>query len=195
MAIWRPKSDESVGKTEPLGRRLFDEPMLAGASDTTKFDGLDLRNFEETRDREFSLDRLGRTGLDNRVVNYLLPRAKSAGESFSQPRKFDGWAILRADKLQSPPKGPKLPPVASPTVGDGLAENVYHAHVLLPEEGEHAVYRNALHLRFLFARYGMMYAPPVTATSVAPADRQASMLTKLRALAKALANWWYRSPA
>jgi hypothetical protein len=166
--------------------------MLAGALETTKFDGLDLRNFEETRDREFSLDRLGRTGIDNRVVKYLLPRATSAGETFSQPRQFDGWATLRADKLANPPKGVKLPPVASPIAGEGLAENIYHAHVVLADDGEHAVYSNALHLRFLFARYGTMHAAHAEpGTAVKPAAL-ALLWAKMLALVKPIADWWSR---
>ena len=146
MATWQPKSDEAVGKNEPLGRRLFDEPMLAGANEATSYDGLDLRNFEETRGREFSLDRLGRSGVDNRV-SYLLPRAHAAAAKFAVAKTFNGWAVLRTHKLINPPKGARLPVVASPIAGDGLAENLYHAHAILPEGGDAASYSSALHLR------------------------------------------------
>ena len=77
MARWNP-ADKPVGANEPIGRRLFDEPLLAGADDQRKFAGLDLRNFEEKRDREFSVDRLGRTGKERAVIKYLNPRANAA---------------------------------------------------------------------------------------------------------------------
>jgi hypothetical protein len=53
-----------------------------------------------------------------------------------------------------------MPPVASPIDGEDLDSNIYHAHVVLPEEGDSdAPYRNALHLRFLFAKYGSVHVP------------------------------------
>jgi hypothetical protein len=54
--------------------------MLMGAQDQPSFKGLDYRHFEMTQgDRELSLDRLGRTGIENKAKNYLKPRADAAG--------------------------------------------------------------------------------------------------------------------
>ena len=188
MATWQPKSDEAVGKNEPLGRRLFDEPMLAGANEATSYDGLDLRNFEETRGREFSLDRLGRSGVDNRV-SYLLPRAHAAAAKFAVAKTFNGWAVLRTHKLINPPKGARLPVVASPIAGDGLAENLYHAHAILPEGGDAASYSSALHLRFLFAKYGRMH--PVRHDTSRTITRSSWLLAKLKRFARAAIDWYH----
>lgn len=158
MATWQPKSDEAVGKSESLGRRLFDEPMLAGVQNPKAFGGLDLRNFQEKRDREFSLDRLGRTGIDKKVLNYLSPRAKAASTKFNPPKSFDGWAVLRADVIVKPPVGAGFPLYPSPIAGVGLEENSYHAHALLPESTEaDARYRTALHMRHIFGTYGAIH--------------------------------------
>jgi hypothetical protein len=154
MARWNPPVDR-VDANEHVGRRLFEEPMLAGAQGQPKFEGLDLRNFEERRDREFSLDRLGRSSCDVQVLRYLRPRAESAGGDLIPIRAFSGWAVLRARQLENPPIGVahygKFPVVPSPEAGEGLGENLYHAHILTPELDHYSV---ALHLRQLFAKYG-----------------------------------------
>ena len=79
--------------------------MLAARMMEPKFSGLDLRHFEEKRDREFSLDRLGRSGIDRAVTGYLTPRAEAAGRQLRPAKTFDGWAVLRARQLQQPPVG------------------------------------------------------------------------------------------
>ena len=169
MATWKPRSDEPVGNNEHVGRRLFDEPMLAGATDQKAFGGLILRNFEENRDREFSLDRLGRTGVDRKVVSYLLPRANAAATRFVPHRSFDGWAVLRARVLENPPKGLGLPVTASPIAGDGVDENIYHAHATLPESQDaHQRYSSALHLRHLFASHGTVHRVHTPTQSTQP---------------------------
>jgi hypothetical protein len=161
MARWNPQSEDPVGKNEHVGRRLFNEPLLVGAQNHSHFAGLDLRNFEETRDREFSLDRLGRSGVENVVVRYLRPRADAAGEKFTPPKPINGWAVLRVRQLENPPKGSLgLAVIASPITGIEVNENIYHAHVVLPQSPDH--YFMALHLRNLFSTYGeMKSAEPV----------------------------------
>jgi hypothetical protein len=153
MARWNPRSNDPVGQNEHVGRRLFNEPLLVGVQNQSHFAGLDLRNFEETRDREFSVDRLGRSGIENVVVRYLRPRADAAGEKFTPPKPFNGWAVLRVRQLENPPKGSLgLAVIASPITGIDLNENIYHAHVVLPQSPDH--YFMALHLRNLFSTYG-----------------------------------------
>ena len=129
--------------------------MLIAAQSQPRFAGLDLRNFEEKRDREFSLDRLGRSSVDNAVVGYLLPRSNAAGEAFRPAKAFNGWAVLRARQLENPPVGSdrygRMPVIPSPQTGEGLSENLYHAHVVTPQVDYYSL---ALHLRQLFARYG-----------------------------------------
>lgn len=155
MAKWQPENDPAIGKNEQLGRRLFDEPMLVGVTNQKNFGGLLLRHFEETRDVEFSLDRLGRTGIDQSAVRYLNPRAEAAGTRFKPQRAFNGWAVVKADYLRKPHRGPALELVASPIKGDGLEENHHHAHAVLPSL-ENA-YANALHLRQVFVQYGSIH--------------------------------------
>lgn len=94
MALWHPDPSKPIGRAEHVGRRLFDEPQLAGSVGQKTYGRLDLRNFEETRGDEFSLDRLGHTGFDKRVAKYLQPLAEGAGRKFRVAKKFDGWAVV-----------------------------------------------------------------------------------------------------
>lgn len=151
MARWKPKADEPVGANEAIGRRLFDEPMLIGAQDQRPYAGLNLRHFQETRSREFSVDRLGRAGIEKPVLDYVLLRAEAASKKFTPPKPFHGWAWLKAKEIQQPKKGSPLPVMPSPIAGSELDENLYHGHILLPSVGD---YLQALHLRHLFTTYG-----------------------------------------
>jgi len=163
MALWNPPGDH-VGDNEHIGRRLFDEPMLIGAQNQKPYAGLDIRHFEETRDDEpFSLDRLGRSSIDRAVVRYLRPRAEMAGARFRPAKAFNGWAVLRARQLANPPVGRAqhgtFPVIASPDNGNGLLENIYHAHITISRIDHYTI---ALHLRHLFVSYGIIHSmPPV----------------------------------
>jgi hypothetical protein len=154
MASWTPAADQPIGSNEHLGRRLFDEPLLAGGADQAPFNGLDLRNFQEKRDREYSLDRLGRSSVEPKVLTYLLPRATQAASKFRDPKRFDGWAVLRARELTKARVGANVWIEPSPVAGRGFDENIYHAHALRPEDKED--YSFALHLRHLFTAYGQI---------------------------------------
>lgn len=152
MAQWKPPSDAPVGPNEPVGRRLFDQPMLVGMRDLNRgAQRLDVRHFLEPRHRELSLDRLGRTGIDKAVVRYLCPIAVIAGQTFSPPKAFNGWAVIRAKQLEAPPRGNMhLPVIASPVLDtDG---NIYHAHAVLPDSLDAWV--TACFLRDLFETRG-----------------------------------------
>jgi len=165
MAKWQPENEAVVGKNEHLGRRLFDEPMLAGATNQKPFSGLLLRHFEETRDLEFSLDRLGRTGVDLSAIRYLVPRADAAAAKLTPIRAFDGWFVIKADYLQRPKHGPAFPVTPSPEMSPGLNENRYHAHATLPATADS--YTCALHLKYLFEQHGKPQ-PAVRTTSSNP---------------------------
>lgn len=187
MATWRPSSSDPIGSKESLGRRLFDEPLLAGQEQVKKYEGLELRHFEEKRSNEFSLDRLGRTNVERAVVNYLLPRARQQGQTFNPKRTFHGWAVVRAERLTKPATGPSLPVVPSPIKGDGLAENTYHAHAVLPDRPDpESHYSNALHLRHTFTRHGTV-EPASSQTTTSSASVSPTSLSRIRRFLNALA--------
>lgn len=150
MARWVPP--DSVGNNEQIGRRLFDEPMLAGTGDQPSFAGLLVTHFEEGRDDEYSLDRLGRSGIDGKVVAYLKPRAQAAGKTFRKLKSFDGWAVLSAKELINARRSPSLPIISSPVEDAEPKDNAYHAHVVRPQNMDPM--HMALHLRHLFVTYG-----------------------------------------
>jgi hypothetical protein len=97
---WTPNPKGAIGLNEPIGRRFYDEPMLAGAADQSAFLGIDLRHFEETRDRQISLDRCGNTSVEPGVLSYLFPRARAMGDAFTPPKAFSGWLYVRARELE-----------------------------------------------------------------------------------------------
>jgi hypothetical protein len=155
MALWNPS--DAVGRNEHIGRRLFERQELAGALDQNRpAKTFDLYHFEEHRDREVSLDRLGASSVDRKVCSYLKPRAHESSSLFKEPRSFMGWAVVRAQHLEKPDKGPSLPVIASPIPGNGddLAANRYHAHVEMPaafDSFHH--YLTAMHLKTIFERH------------------------------------------
>lgn len=153
MARWEPDPNQPFGPAEHIGRRLFDEPMLMGAEGQKPYAGLNLRNFEETRGDDFSLDRLGRTSIEKAVVKYLKPLAGTAGQTFHTAKRFDGWVVVPIRTLTSPARGAPLPLIASPD-----DDNPYHAHLLtkdlLVDSGDLRHYHVALHLRELFLGQG-----------------------------------------
>jgi hypothetical protein len=144
---WNPKTDP-VGKHEPIGRRLFDEPLLMGAKNQPSFKGLDLRHFEIRDDRELSLDRLGSTGVEKKSTTYLRPRAEGEGAKCTPPKKFNGWVHIRVSVLENGWDGHRLPVIKSPVEGDGLEENTHHAHIVVADDLD--VRTAALYLRELF---------------------------------------------
>src|ERR1035437_393533 len=154
MALWKPQGNQPIGPNEHLGRRLFDEPLLTGAQDQKPSARLNLRHFEEKRDGQVSLDRLGRTSVDKAVMRYLRPRADRAGTRLRPPKVFNGWAVLTARRFGSPPAPPgyALTVIASPESGTALDENIYHAHISTPPNLDY--HSMALHLRWLFEDHG-----------------------------------------
>src|SRR5262245_37820418 len=156
---WDPKTD-LVGKHEPIGRRLYDEPMLMGARDQPSFTGLLLRHFEETRsDNQLSLDRLGCTGIEKKAKKYLKPRADAEGMNRVPPKTFNGSTYVQANVLEEGWRGRSFPVKASPVEGEGLKENTHHAHIDI-EDAEFDAFR----IRELFTRRGTVekIEPPET---------------------------------
>jgi hypothetical protein len=152
MARWAPNPTQPIGLNEHIGRRLFDEPLLAGALDQPAYRGLDLRNFQETRDSEYSFDRLGRSSIEPAVRAYLEPRAHHAGTKFHRPKTFNGWAFVRARELVNAKRGNAIAIFPSAESGSGLDANEYHGHAARP--ASQSDYEFALHLRNLFTSYG-----------------------------------------
>lgn len=183
MALWKPASDQPVGSNEHVGRRLFSEPLLVGSTSQPSWKGLDLRHFEERRNREFSLDRLGKSGIDRRVVHIVLPLAVVQGSTFRPSKSFDGWVVIRSKFLvEGKVGGMTLQVFPSPV--SGANANPYHAHVLLPEQ-EPIV--NAWFMRHLFVTNGILHpisGDPATVMAIEP--NPGLVRRVLRWLAKAL---------
>jgi hypothetical protein len=189
MARWIPKADKPVGPNEHIGRRLFDEPKLFGASDQSPFDGLDLRNFEAGSDREFSIDRVGDACFNPKVQAYLTPRARAAAGTFQKPRTFHGWLTVTARKLTtpqggrawtlvpSPDQGPLVGGVAQQWSDDNMKQNLYHAHVPVPTDVDDQFF--AYLLRDIF-KGGKPFRDPEAPEPPSPAIRHRRPMTKLQ---------------
>ena len=163
MATWKAQNDP-VGSKELLGRRLFGLAKLAGGESQQNPARLDVRHFQESRDLEFSVDRLGRSNLERQVAKYLNARADYTAQRFTPPRLFNGWATIRAQHLNQPPIGAhRFPVTASPINGSGLDANQYHAHANLPPGLDSL--SCALTLRHLFETYGGHHSTEPSAQS------------------------------
>lgn len=149
MARWTPKADAPIGQNERIARRLFDLQDLVGAADQRPFTGLDLRHFQERRDVEFSLDRLGRSGVEKSVTNFLKPKAHRQAETFTPKQSFDGWICVKAKDFMTYKEDEfEFPLVASPIKdeNDSEKDNPYHCHAVQPKLSR----STALHLRQIF---------------------------------------------
>ena len=147
MAMWAPP--DNVGLKERIGRRIYDEPMLRGAQGQPSYSGIELHHFD---DKELSLDRLGASGVDGRVRRYLNPRAEAAGAARKKPSRFDGWFHVTAKELGQARRLPPLPVIASPIRDPKPNDNIYHAHILRPDNM--SAYLASLHVRYIFTEYG-----------------------------------------
>ncbi|WP_157960142.1 hypothetical protein [Albibacillus kandeliae] len=160
--VWEPDPSEPIGKNERIGRRIWDTPKLRGADTQPDVAALDIEIFRERRSKEVSLDRLGRTGIEKRVISYLQPRCELHGASFSPNRRFDGWATIQAEKLTNKWNNiPKWSISASPVEGNSEvpnSDNRYHAHAVC--DGSDNDLTVALFLRHLFERYGDLHPAP-----------------------------------
>jgi hypothetical protein len=165
MALWNASEVSTIGNGEHLGRRRFRQPELRGAAGQKPVDGLDTRDFIEKRDRQVSVDRLGRSSVDRKVLRYLNPRAEIHGLSLK--REFLGWACIQAGKFTADASKRGYSIEASPITGaEESGSNNYHAHINCPDAYDelHA----ALYLKDIFFKHGS-FVPAEPVSKVDPA--------------------------
>ncbi len=78
-----------------------------------------------------------------------------AGSKFNPTKPFNGWGVLQAQLFEavgSKQQKFSTPVIASAVSGSDLEENIYHAHIVMPDEIDS--YSMALHLRHLFTTRG-----------------------------------------
>ena len=133
---------------------MTDLPELSEATSEQYYSRIKFTQFWDKSTGEVSLDRLGRSNIEPKVRTYLLPRAIAQAKSYAKPRRFDGWAHIKAEELQKAKYPPSLVLVASPIEREPdkpeESENIYHSHIEKPLDG----YAQALHLRNLFEMFG-----------------------------------------
>lgn len=161
MARWIPDPRLPVGRSEPIGRRVFNRPDLVGATDQVRpSETLDFRIFEEPRaPGDISLDRLGRTSREPTVIEFLKAKSIAAAARFAKPKQFSGWLVVQAKHLTETSRGPKFPVVASPQHADDPEHelhNPYHAHVSRPAGCETDSYTTALYVKHVYERHAIV---------------------------------------
>lgn len=153
---WVPDPGEGIGSNEPLGRRVFDDPvwrdsLQQGLKYVIRYD-----HFYDTRLSEnLSLDRLGSAGNPSKKVIAFL-KAKADREASQRNTRFEGWAYLLAKhfKLLEKPLPLRPSPVSGPL------ENPYHADLQRDSYREKKdAYLLALHLKQLFEVNGGFSKP------------------------------------
>jgi hypothetical protein len=160
---WNPP--DKVQDQEVIGRRIANDEIYEGKMDQGSPGRIRLDHFMETRKGgDISLDRLGRSGVDGRVLRYLDVRCQRWAAKFHRSKKFEGWASLKAGVITGDRKVP-LSIVASPDAGfeEQLDDNEYHAHIPLPERVKEEFdigYLVALHLKRLYERDGKFISAP-----------------------------------
>lgn len=150
MARWSPSSN--VGLSELIGRRLYEDSKLKGVEGQIPFGGIQLNHFIEKRDREVSMDRLGRSNVEKPVKTFLVPRATGSGASRNPPKTFHGWATVQAKELTQARGEDKLPVIGSAIITEEPDDNPFHAHVERPENW--SAHIMALQLRYIFETFG-----------------------------------------
>jgi len=162
MARWQP-STSSVSDSELIGRRLFDEDGLAGADDQPVISPQwCLNSFQDNRNKEWSVDRMGRANCEKKVVNYLTLRAIKHANAFEKAKTFNGWFCVAAKHIRAS-KDYDLDVVPSPKQGmnenesseSDLTANSFHAHVVLPDNVPPI--GCALYLRHIFQMNGQLH--------------------------------------
>jgi hypothetical protein len=156
MAPWNAREVSTIGNAEVIGRRRFKHPDLRGAAGQKKpVGGLDTRDFLEKRDTAISIDRLGKSGIDRKVLNYLLPRAEAHGLSQKPTKEFLGWACVQASKFLEMAGKYGYLLIPSPVPGVVLADNDYHAHISYPNTID--AFHAALLVKEIFQQHGSVH--------------------------------------
>lgn len=156
--MWKPK--DFIEKNEHIGRRLFRrrKPLKGAQGQTPPPESYELYHFEES-EPDVSVDRLGATGVDKKVKNYLNDRGHHASTKFEGETPFLGWAVAKAQDFQKPFKGDPIEVLASPiksqlveddAVRNDLEANDYHADLNRP--ANHDSLYMAFRLQSIFER-------------------------------------------
>jgi hypothetical protein len=158
------KANEPIGDKEYVGRRLVAKKGLAGAMDQARDrKPFDLRDFDEPRPPfELSLDWLGKTSVEPKVVRDLAGQAQYMFASRKPPQAFAGWVYLQAAKISRGHKDLPCPVVSSPEFPEDPGNplhNPYHAIVRASEKFGHP-YLIAQHLYLQFFAHGKVYSVP-----------------------------------
>jgi len=155
MANWSPSNGITIGAAEHLGRRRFKRSQLIGFGQQEPKNELTHFDFLETRDYEISVDRLGRNGVDNQIIERLLPLAESNADKRTPRMVFIGWASVQVKKFLIDAQKLRYSIKPDPIKGTESEDNEYRALICCPTDREHI--EIALTLAHLFNKHGMIH--------------------------------------
>jgi hypothetical protein len=152
MAPWDPSRDAKIGDVEHLGRRRFKRAQLVGFTDQPPKHSLTYVDFLDERDPNLSVDRLGKNGIDRRVIDLIRPLAAVNAEKRRPRMVFLGWAAVQAKKFLNEAEkiGYSIKP--DPIRGTQSDDNEFHAVISCPIELDRT--HVALYVWHLFVKYG-----------------------------------------
>lgn len=139
-----------VGSGERVGRRIFND-RLRGSEGQPEPPSGNLDWFIDTKSDGLSVDRTGQGVFKAAHRSYLKVRAEAHSAKMHGSPLFTGWACFDVSLLRKSWNGRVSDIKASPLVGDGLEENLFHADIYMPTSltgtpKELALYK-ALYLR------------------------------------------------
>lgn len=157
MATWQPDPADPIGDNEPLGRRIFDDPvwrddLAQGMGPIFRPDHFDDNRLEE----DLSFDRLGMQGNPHpKVLRLLIALAQSEAENQNKDHAGWGW-VLRKNLRDSDRTVLEVRP--SPIINDpDSPDNPYHADLSRENHRtEQQAKYLALHLAHLFNKNGKL---------------------------------------
>lgn len=175
MAQWDPSRDAKIGDVEHLGRRRFKRAQLVGFADQAPKQSLTYVDFLDERDPNLSVDRLGKNGVDPKVIDLILPLASANAEKRRPKMVFLGWATVQVKKFlnEAQKNGYSIKP--DPIRGTHSDDNEFHAVISCPVELDRT--HVALYIWHLFVKHG------------ATIDADA---VPARNLLRAIADWFLR---
>lgn len=138
----------------------------------------------ETRGSDLSVDRLGATNVERKVVRKLSPLAIAHADQRQGHLQFDGWVVARAKEITKKRSEMQLRIIASRIEGDDRSENPYHAHIEKPSHLEPYVFGCVL--RAIFEEHGETgITPPILPDAQTTATSSDKSITgKLRIFAR-----------
>jgi hypothetical protein len=175
------RAGDLISDKEYIGRRLAARPTLVGAWDQIRQRlPFDLRDFEETRPpHDISLDWLGKSGLQRKVLRALGDQAARMFGQQKPPQTFAGWVYLQTEKVSRAHRDFPCRVVSSPErpdEPDHPEHNPYHCLIKYEQPFSHP-HLMAQHVYLQFQKKGAVEIHPRTPFYLIPYEFARRVIT------------------